>query len=283
MTDTITASSPLTTAQSNAIARSKVLNGDITTIMNEITTVLFARGDDRVTSQLEAGFAVRSYYEAPRLLVASTRQDSSGLDVALDLVRTNAQTSRIRARRSVRPIHGAAGAIREPVWRVRSSRESPARRYSFTSVLENVAAANGQLVPLSADNLEDLDSLPLSADAKARITHSVEAGKVVLTPSLMVMINGESTIEWIEFDPSTGQVTSVTPDGGHEGDYLIPINNAFNLVSAGAIGFYEGFAVSQLKFIGYFLGGSEGDGSLGSAVHDASRRWRQTSPSHSPS
>ena len=103
VTDTITASSPLTTAQSNAIARSKVLNGDITTIMNEITTVLFARGDDRVTSQLEAGFAVRSYYEAHACLSPRrvrirpawmSRSTSSG---------PTGETSRVRARRSVRP------------------------------------------------------------------------------------------------------------------------------------------------------------------------------------
>ena len=142
---------------------------------------------------------------------------------------------------------------------------------TFDAVTQALAAQGGQLVLITQDNLNVLDGLSLSADAKARITQEVESGMGVLAPSQMVTIDGQSTVEWLQVNFATGQVISVAPDGAHQAaiEYAFVLDNPMNVASMAFIGTMDGFAVSQLKFLGLFLGGITSGKDLVDVVRDA--------------
>ena len=142
---------------------------------------------------------------------------------------------------------------------------------TFDAVTQALAAQGGQLVLITQDNLNVLDGLSLSADAKARITQEVESGMGVVAPSQMVTINGQSTVEWLQVNFATGQVISVAPDGAHQAaiEYAFELDNPLNVAATAFIGTMDGFAVSQLKFIGLFLGGIASGKDLVEVVRDA--------------
>ncbi len=74
-----------------------------------------------------------------------------------------------------------------------------------------------QILSITNDNLSLLDTLGISADAKARISAAVKAGKLVDVPNQSPVINGKPTIGWFERDLVTGEITSVLENGNHSG------------------------------------------------------------------
>ena len=142
---------------------------------------------------------------------------------------------------------------------------------TFDTVTEALAAQGGQLVLITQDNLNVLDGMSLSADAKARITQEVESGMGVVAPSQMVTIGGQSTVEWLQVNFATGQVISVAPNGAHQAaiEYAFELDNPLNVAAAAFIGTMDGFAVSQLKFMGLFLGGIASGKDLEDVVREA--------------
>ena len=67
----------------------------------------------------------------------------------------------------------------------------------------NASLAQGiPLVVINASTLSQLDSLNLTADAKARITTDVQAGVTVIVPASSITVNGQATTSWFEVNPS---------------------------------------------------------------------------------
>jgi uncharacterized membrane protein len=65
------------------------------------------------------------------------------------------------------------------------------------------------------DTLTELDALPLSLDAKARITAAVQEGREVIVPRQEVLVGEDSTTAWYELNPDTGELDSVLENGDH--------------------------------------------------------------------
>ena len=269
----ITGTSPETPEQQAAVTETGSLNRQIALIGNAAISVAMARGSDRSTAQLEAGYLTLSYYTSPRLIVASTHQDGGNLSAAIDLMKDDARDIEAPGQ-----AFGVSFFFEQMRGYFDSALEGQVlaaatgqQVVTFDTVTEALAAQGGRLVLISQDNLGDLDRLSLSADAKARITQEVNSGLVVLTPTQMVTINGQSTVEWLQVNFATGQVISVAPDGGHQAaiEYVYVLDNPINVASIAFIGTMQGFAISQLKFLGLFLGGISSGKDLVEVVRDA--------------
>jgi uncharacterized membrane protein len=86
-----------------------------------------------------------------------------------------------------------------------------------TSAVMDAARAQGiPLATLTPGNMGLLDSLSLSAQAKARITLALQAGLTVVVPSSEVTIGGKQTVAWWQINPQTGELTGVGEDGSHQ-------------------------------------------------------------------
>ena len=206
-------------------------------------------------------------------MVASTHQDGGNLSAAIDLMKNDARDIEAPGQ-----AFGVSFFFEQMRGYFDSALEGQVlaaatgqQVVTFDTVTEALAAQGGQLVLISQDNLGDLDRLSLSADAKARITQEVNSGLVVLTPTQMVTINGQSTVEWLQVNFATGQVISVAPNGGHQAaiEYGFALDNPLNVASIAFIGTMHGFAISQLKFMGLFLGGISSGKDLVEVVRDA--------------
>ena len=69
---------------------------------------------------------------------------------------------------------------------------------------------------IDQSNLSIVSTMPVSADAQARITTAVNAGHVVVAPTAPVTLNGAQQFAWLDIDPATGQTQDTTTDGGHQ-------------------------------------------------------------------
>ena len=209
----------------------------------------------------------------PRLLVASTQQNGSSLSAAIDLMKDDARDIEFPGQAVGRAFffEQMRGYFDSALEGQVLSAATGQQAVTFDTVTQALAAQGGQLVLITQDNLNVLDGLSLSADAKARITQEVESGMGVVAPSQMVTIDGQSTVEWLQVNFATGQVISVAPNGAHQAaiEYAFELDNPLNVAAAAFIGTMEGFAVSQLKFIGLFLGGITSGKDLEDVVRDA--------------
>jgi hypothetical protein len=127
-----------------------------------------------------------------------------------------------------------------------------------------------ELVAITSNTLAALNVLPISEEARGRIMAAVSSGKSVLVPGQMVMVDGQSTIGWLEIDP-TGYTSFVTEDGRHA---LTAVENAaligaFGAMFAAFIGALGAMLAATIAAVGAIIAaaitvrgfsGSRGDG-----------------------
>ncbi len=121
---------------------------------------------------------------------------------------------------------------------------------STSAVFTAAAQQDIPLTVIGPDNLATLSALDISAEGKGRITTAIESGLKVIVPTKNVDLNGTSTIAWYEIDPTTGETTAVTEDGGHQIEYAVALGVAFVLAAVAiTIVTYglPGIALAQLE------------------------------------
>ncbi|HEV3341450.1 MAG TPA: transglutaminase domain-containing protein, partial [Pirellulales bacterium] len=194
------------------------------------------------TSQLGSASFVVSYDDQPRVVLAAAslpNQSSATpqLSISLDLAQDN-------VRAVTAPGHPAASAYGFNFARGISESVLEAKAMDLTSALGANATTSGTVtsavsvaaifeaanqqnvnqVLIGPSNLNVLNSLNISANAKARITDAVNAGNLVLVPSRSISIDGASRVAWYQINASTGNTVGVLDDGSHGiGEYLLNI------------------------------------------------------------
>ena len=113
----------------------------------------------------------------------------------------------------------------------------------------NINEDDPDVIVVTADDLSQLETSTLSAQARSRIVSAVRSGKVVVAPKHMVTLNGEQTVGWWEKDPTTGDVSGVMEDGLHFAavEYAFLLN--WNPVAWAVVGFSHGVAEYSLKAV----------------------------------
>ena len=97
---------------------------------------------------------------------------------------------------------------------VSGSRKTKALKTSERPISLQQAVAQGiPLIELSRQNIASLSTLSISADAKAYYHDSNRHGTIVLVPNKPVPIGNTSTISWLEYNPTTGEVAGVFDNG----------------------------------------------------------------------
>ncbi len=254
----ISATGGPTPAQSAAESQANTIDEQIATDSNQSLGIVFALASDKALAQLQAAYDVKAYYASPRLIVTTSQQSGAQLNVAIDLVKNDTRdvSPPGQATDSTYFFEIIRGFMESTLEGEVVTDATGQTGISYTTVFNELANEGGHLVTITQDNLSDLDTLSLSADAKARIAQEVSEGYGVLTPSQMVTLDGQSTVEWIQFNISTGQLISVAEDGGHQElvEYVAVLTSPIDLVAAAFDGTLVGFANSQLTFLGDFLG-----------------------------
>ncbi|MEM7798994.1 MAG: transglutaminase domain-containing protein, partial [Chloroflexota bacterium] len=114
-----------------------------------------------------------------------------------------------------------------------------------------VARANGiPTVAISRGNLNVLNRLSISDEAKARITTAAQENQIIIVPETAVEINGQPEIGWMSIDQS-GYATYVMEDGTQAAvavSYLSVLKRALDNIGE-FIGFYTVFVTYLFTYI----------------------------------
>lgn len=194
------------------------LNRYATTAILELMTASFEGAASRNAREIGATFLVKPWIGSPRLTIAQSRVNGDTLGFNLDIRKNDLH---------LYPLPGISFNNSGHFERARGTAESvleaeiltgvtglPAR--SFASLF--IGPTPPDLVAITRYDVGQVESLQLSADAKARIRDTVSAvnGRSVIAPRQPVQIDGAPYTVWLEADPATGATISTGEDGTHQ-------------------------------------------------------------------
>ncbi len=182
---------------------------------------------DQLYNSLVGNTHAVAYAASPRIiaLTNSSTTDAAGdvtntldLDIIRDQVRSYAapdQDAAVSA--SNQAIRGLVDStVEDQVLGDLASPGSGTASGSLEIFIQAVQTPGVIILPIDSSDLNVLDGLDLSAEAKARITQDALQGNLDLVPSQMILVNGSETIAWLNDDESTGTLIAVSEDGSHD-------------------------------------------------------------------
>ncbi len=184
----------------------------------ETLTMGYLATTDAAEAQLARGYLVRTVVETPRVVLAISRKQGDDATLELDV-----QQNRL----SVFPLTGQMPSVTSAFEVARGleasflegaviagvTGQSPVSiREVFQAVIDS---PGNDLTVITSDDLDELDGLALSAEAKARIAAAAAQGKVIVTPIAMVTVGGQQTVGWLETEQG-GRTISAFEHGGHQ-------------------------------------------------------------------
>ncbi len=184
---------------------------------------------DGETDRLAATDLLKAYFDRPRVTIVgvnlspinnTSSQLSFEADLRRDTIRAIAYPG--QATSVVAPFQTDRGILESvaegSVFPATSSDNGLTLQFhaNAAAVIGAAAAQNIPLLSLTPADIAQVSGLPISADARARITSALEAGKNVIVPSTTVTLNGLPAIAWFEIDPVSGEAVGVGEDGTHQ-------------------------------------------------------------------
>ncbi|MEI8571239.1 discoidin domain-containing protein [Methylomonas sp. WH-1] len=247
--------------QKRAQAQGATINRNMAIAQGETTGLTFSLTSDESLRQLERGYLTKAYYKASRLILSQTKAEGDKIRFILDLAKNELRSmpypGQVGNTQNFEIARGLIestleGSILQSLYGVES--------ISFSKVIEQLQPGNF-LDVIEIDSKEELDTLELSAEVKARIQNAISKNKVVITPGKMVNLQGLEVIAWLEVDKVSGHVISVREDGSHPaaGEYVLLLNSPALKAAVKFIGEMHGFSATQLVFIGKLLDGYNTD------------------------
>ncbi len=221
--DALLASNPTSLSPEQQAFATKVRELQIEAL-RQLTTFIgeqFLSISSTLNKAVEASTYSRIYADSPRLIVITQRvkieNNQGSSETKIDLLKDGARIVLAKGQSSdARLAAGMQRGIAENIAET-SAMEIPGlpSPVSTNTILLAAKAQNIPMATLSMTNAPLLEELPLSAQAKARISQALATGKLVLVPSAMVSMNGVQTVGWYETDGQTGETIGVLEDGSH--------------------------------------------------------------------
>ena len=244
---------PQTPEEEDLLARALVLARDVMTLGAEVIVQSFAAASDTLLEQVERGYMTRGYYTTPRLLIVSSRGEGGDVSFQLDLRKDdiNSVPRPGQTRNAPFYFHITRGLLESALEDELLTQMSGQVVISALDVFAHLS--DEEVIVLFQDNVNTISRLAISTEAQTRIRQAVLAGHIVFVPDQMVMVNGQSTIGWLQIDPASGHLIGVTEDGGHGAALqyaLISTENPTLPLSALFIGFAQGPSATLFTFLG---------------------------------
>ena len=208
--------------QESALQQTSNLSQGVTSCLTSYLGEVFL-ANSTIRARLDQLTLVHTYRDSPSIIAVSSKlqidpnTEQGQLVSEMDILRTSQRSyaSPIQAKKAEVAVQFVRGLVDSIVEDLIGQQSMPPNSVetlsSYGVILSSLEAGNG-LVLIDRSNLAQVSSLDLSEEAKARITLSVLDGLSVLVPSAMIQIGGQSTIAWLEIDPVSGNVISVSED-----------------------------------------------------------------------
>jgi len=178
---------------------------------------------DTLAHTISTGFLSRAYADSPRIVSvgtdASSQAISPTISLSMDIIHNTARpvvSAREDARATISANMGLGFANGIAEYFVMQSESPTSPSVSVVSVFDQAQAQGVQFTQIDQAHLATLARLPLSNEARARITAAVQRGQVVVTPEQMVTVGSVTTVGWYEINRSTGEITDTMENGRHQ-------------------------------------------------------------------
>jgi uncharacterized membrane protein len=201
------------------------------------TVARFAAISDQETANLASGFSAAAYFTKPRILAATSRIDASAADPKLELgfdLINDAIRAVLAPGQNAEAVLGflsARGLFDSALEAFILPGATEARNTSAIVLMSKAMEEGIPLLTIDLSNLAMLQTLDLPAQAIARISASVNAGNIVVTPARSVLVNGLQLAGFLQLNPTTGESITIDQDGVHSGTVGYAITMA--LIGAG--------------------------------------------------
>jgi uncharacterized membrane protein len=205
-------------------APSQVVQAQLLTEIARAELSSFAVATDQETANLANESLIAAYFSIPRItvfssqLVASSRRAtiSYGFNLLHDSIRSVASPD-------ANPEAPVAFALTRGIFDSFLEASSlpllaGGQNLSSASIMQQSVRQGIPFSVINASSLPLMQSLPLPADAKARISANVRKGLTVLVPTQPLTMNGIQTSAWWVVNPKTGEMLSESQNGGYAGD-----------------------------------------------------------------
>lgn len=221
-----------------------------------VTWLLAARYlevSDSLTARAGEAGLVKAYQDSPRVVLSTSRvvygpdgrsgELRFGLDLRREAVRAIAYPGQsLDAVDGFNLLRGFMLTGAEDAVLAETLPGQGSSAFSAHSIFQAALAQGAAPVLVTSDNLNVLTTLPISLEAKARITMAVEQGKLVLVPNRPALVNNQARVSWYEMDRNTLETIGVTEDGGHQAI----VEYAFALAIPFTFGLAVGFGLDAL-------------------------------------
>jgi transglutaminase-like putative cysteine protease len=216
---------------------------------------------DAFSGRLDSTTRIQSYFARPRITIMGANLTPNGsqgsrlsfeADLRRDTIAAFAAPGQSLA--ALVPFQTARGLLEAQIEsnlfpQPPAGSQLQVQYQASTSAVFAAATAQGiPIVALTAQNQSALQAIAISADAKARITTALQAGKQVLVPAKAPTIDGAPAIAWYEVDPTTGETIGVGEDGTHQDLITYGIIGAIAAVVLALLPGPLGSIAADLKF-----------------------------------
>lgn len=231
------------------------------TLLGQTTHLLaFASVSDLSSSQLGRSSLVKGYYDSPRILALSWEgsADDESVLVQFDLRRNKMKTVVYPGQTwtGLQAFNFARGVTDASIEGVLMERFSGQDVKSVYHVMQEVERLGIPMQVITGMNKIDLANLPISGEAKARISDVlIDPAKMVIVPSAMVVLGGGETIGWYEIDMINGETIDTMENGQHTAvvEYSMMLSSSITEVAFAIVGYFQGFAAYTFAFMGEIM------------------------------
>ncbi len=204
----------------------------VRTVLLQMSSLLagaFIVRSGQLLSDTAQKFLVSAYTASPRIVAISTQfslsTDTPSLsragfefDILSNPIRAYAYPGQaVAAEAAMQSAQGMSDSVLEGQVLSDIPAASGVQVSSAYGTISAAISAGIPMIVIDQANLSELSGLSISDQAKARISQTIAAGHLVIVPSQMVTVNGQSTIAWFDQDPNSGRMIAVAEDGSHAG------------------------------------------------------------------
>jgi hypothetical protein len=202
---------------------------DALVAQDSLRVLYFALLSDMATDTASTSTQVRAYHDSPRILISSsTSVQRSTLRQVLDLRRNPIRAiaypdQALTAILSFMAIRGITDTFLEKTVMEETTNQPTV---TTATIFQEVRRLGIPLAAIDTNSLDHLAELNLSPEAKARITHTVNEGRLVIVPESMVTVAGQTTVGWWDINYRTGDIVGVGEHGTNQAavGYAIRLN-----------------------------------------------------------
>ena len=204
------------TGQDQILSESISVTSQFLMVVTQATSHVFIKNSNNLNKQFADTYLLKAYFYTPRIMLVSAKSqiDNQKLAILMDIIRNpiRAIAYPSQAKDAVKSFiitRGLSEAATEDIamqslFNSQGGTNNLVLHSSAVAVFNKAQEQGINLVIIKHENLNLLETLSISTEAKLRALQAIVSGKFVIIPERNVDIADKQTVSWFEYDPISG-------------------------------------------------------------------------------